>query len=233
MKKILIVEDEPSMRMGLSDNLEFEGYEVAVASDGLEGMNRILRESFDLVVLDVMLPSMTGFEVCKTVRKKGNQTPIILLTAKGEEIDKVRGLELGADDYITKPFSLRELLARIKAVLRRQGSSGNNQSSNPVDNTIEIGRLQVLLDAYEAYTENEPVKMSHKEFEILRYLWEHARQTVSRYDLLENIWGYEDDQPTTRTVDNFIVKLRQKIESNPNDPRYIITVHGVGYKLVP
>lgn len=233
MKKILIVEDEPSMRMGLSDNLEFEGYEVAATSDGLEGMNRILHESFDLVVLDVMLPSMTGFEVCKTVRKKGNQTPIILLTAKGEEIDKVRGLELGADDYITKPFSLRELLARIKAVLRRQNSLADNRSDNLPDNTIEIGRLQVLLDAYEAYAENEPVKMSHKEFEILRYLWEHARQTVSRYDLLENIWGYEDSQPTTRTVDNFIVKLRQKIESNPNDPRYIITVHGVGYKLVP
>ncbi|MEM8966914.1 MAG: response regulator transcription factor [Bacteroidota bacterium] len=232
MKRILVVEDEPSMQMGLSDNLEFEGYEVAVSSDGQEGLDRILNESFDLVVLDVMLPSMSGFEVCKTVRKKGDSTPIILLTAKGEELDKVRGLELGADDYITKPFSLRELLARIKAVLRRNNPSPSQKSSSK-NNIIEVGRLKVLTDAYEAFTDEEPIKMSHKEFEIIRYLWEHARQTVSRYDLLENIWGYEEDQPTTRTVDNFIVKLRQKIETNPNDPRHILTVHGVGYKLIP
>lgn len=232
MKRILVVEDEPSMQMGLSDNLEFEGYEVAVSSDGQEGLDRILNESFDLVVLDVMLPSMSGFEVCKTVRKKGDSTPIILLTAKGEELDKVRGLELGADDYITKPFSLRELLARIKAVLRRNNPSPSQKTSSK-NNIIEVGRLKVLTDAYEAFTDEEPIKMSHKEFEIIRYLWEHARQTVSRYDLLENIWGYEEDQPTTRTVDNFIVKLRQKIETNPNDPRHILTVHGVGYKLIP
>ncbi|MEM9673672.1 MAG: response regulator transcription factor [Bacteroidota bacterium] len=233
MKKILIVEDEPSMRMGLSDNLEFEGYEVASVGDGKAGMEKILSDSFDLVVLDVMLPTMTGFEVCKSVRKKGNNTPIILLTAKGEEIDKVRGLELGADDYITKPFSLRELMARIKAVLRRQGRSSHSANSVLAANVIEIGRLRVHLDAYEGFSDDQPVKMSHKEFEIIRYLWEHARQTVSRYDLLENIWGYEDDQPTTRTVDNFMVKLRQKIEPNPNDPRHILTVHGVGYKLIP
>lgn len=233
MKKILIVEDEPSMRMGLSDNLEFEGYEVSSSSDGQAGLQLILNNSFDLVVLDVMLPSMTGFEICKTVRKKGNSTPIILLTARGEEIDKVLGLELGADDYITKPFSLRELLARIKAVLRRQSVTIDNQAPGISSNTIEIGRLKVLPDAYEAFSDEKSIKMSHKEFEIIRYLWEHARQPVSRYDLLENIWGYEDDQPTTRTVDNFIVKLRQKIESNPNDPRHILTVHGVGYKLIP
>ncbi|WKN43180.1 response regulator transcription factor [Tunicatimonas pelagia] len=233
MKKILIVEDEPSMRMGLGDNLEFEGYEVATSSDGQEGLQRILNESFDLVILDVMLPSMSGFEICKATRKKGNNTPIILLTAKGEEIDKVRGLELGADDYITKPFSLRELLARIKAVLRRQPTASVPPSLSAKSNIIELGRLKIFLDAYEAFSDDEPVKMSHKEFEIIRYLWDHARQPVSRYDLLENIWGYEDDQPTTRTVDNFIVKLRQKIETNPNDPRHILTIHGVGYKLIP
>jgi len=233
MKRILIVEDEPSMRLGLSDNLEFEGYEVDSASDGKEGMDKILSGSFDLVVLDVMLPTMTGFEVCKSVRKQGNNTPIILLTAKGEEIDKVRGLELGADDYITKPFSLRELMARIKAVLRRQGNLVKSSDSQSMGEVIEIGRLRVDLAAYEAFSDKESVKMSHKEFEIIRYLWEHARKTVSRYDLLENIWGYEDDQPTTRTVDNFIVKLRQKIETNPNAPRHILTVHGVGYKLIP
>nr|WKN36519.1 response regulator transcription factor [Tunicatimonas sp. TK19036] len=234
MKKILIVEDEPSMRMGLSDNLEFEGYEVVSTSDGGDALNKILHESYDLVVLDVMLPTMTGFDVCKQVRKKGNLTPIILLTAKGEEMDKVRGLELGADDYITKPFSLRELLARIKAVLRRHtsGITAPQPSDQPLS-TIEIGQLRVHLDAYEAYSNETPVKMSHKEFEIIRYLWEHARKTVSRYDLLENIWGYDEEQPTTRTVDNFIVKLRQKIEANPNEPRHILTVHGVGYKLIP
>ncbi|MGB3586731.1 MAG: response regulator transcription factor, partial [Tunicatimonas sp.] len=183
MKKILIVEDEPSMRMGLSDNLEFEGYEVSSSSDGQAGLQLILNNSFDLVVLDVMLPSMTGFEICKTVRKKGNSTPIILLTARGEEIDKVLGLELGADDYITKPFSLRELLARIKAVLRRQSVTIDNQAPGISSNTIEIGRLKVLPDAYEAFSDEKSIKMSHKEFEIIRYLWEHARQPVSRYDL--------------------------------------------------
>lgn len=233
MKRILIVEDEPSMRLGLSDNLEFEGYEVDSVGDGKEGMDKILSESYNLVVLDVMLPTMTGFEVCRSVRKKGNNTPIILLTAKGEEIDKVRGLELGADDYITKPFSLRELMARIKAVLRRQGNLDNISATQLSIEIIVIGCLRVNLAAYEAFNDDDPVKMSHKEFEIIRYLWEHARQTVSRYDLLENIWGYEDEQPTTRTVDNFIVKLRQKIEVNPNEPRHILTVHGVGYKLIP
>ncbi|MEQ9440195.1 MAG: response regulator transcription factor [Cyclobacteriaceae bacterium] len=231
MKKILIVEDEPSMRMGLSDNLEFEGYTVESTGDGQDALAKILQQAYDLVVLDVMLPSLTGFEVCKQARKKGNRTPIILLTARGEEMDKVRGLELGADDYITKPFSLRELLARIKAVLRRE--TPNPTPTSPGVSAFQIGRLRILPDAYEAFSGNETVKMSHKEFEIIRYLWEHARQTISRYELLENIWGYEEDQPTTRTVDNFIVKLRQKIEPNPNDPRHILTVHGVGYKLIP
>jgi len=226
MKRILIVEDEPNMRLGLKDNLEFEGYEVSIATDGQKGLDQILGTNFDLVLLDVMLPEMSGFDVCKEAREKGVQTPIILLTAKGEEIDKVLGLELGADDYITKPFGLRELLARIKAVLRR----GQNNNSTESAETV-IGKMIVNFAAYSASVGEQPVKMSHKEFEILKYLWEHRNDTVSRYQLLEDIWGY-NEQPTTRTVDNFILKLRQKIEANPEEPQIILTVHGVGYKLL-
>ena len=225
MKQILIVEDEPNMRLGLKDNLEFEGYQVSIATDGKKGLDEISNKSYDLVLLDVMLPELSGFDVCKIARERGIKTPIILLTAKGEEIDKVLGLELGADDYITKPFGLRELLARIKAVLRR----GPDNKSNPTE--ASIGKMQVNFSSYTATIDQEPVKMSHKEFEILKYLWEHRNDTVSRYQLLEDIWGYHE-QPTTRTVDNFILKLRQKVEQNPEDPQIILTVHGVGYKLL-
>lgn len=227
MPKILIVEDEPSMRMGLQDNLEFEGYETDTAEEGDTGLKMIMENRYDLVLLDVMLPNLSGFDICKTVRRKGVNTPIILLTAKGEEIDKVLGLELGADDYITKPFSLRELLARIKAILRR----GENINPAKTGNDIEIGRLQVNFSSYTAAEESTPVQMSYKEFEILNYLWKNRNRTVSRDDLLTNIWGY-DENPTTRTVDNFILKLRQKIEKDYNHPQIIITVHGIGYKLI-
>ena len=225
MKKILIVEDEPNMRLGLKDNLEFEGYQVQLATDGKKGLDAIVDNPYDLVLLDVMLPELSGFDVCKLARERGVSTPIILLTAKGEEIDKVLGLELGADDYSTKPFGLRELLARIKAVLRR----GNSNSTQPKE--VSIGRMIVNFSSYVATTDQETVKMSHKEFEILKYLWENQNETVSRYQLLEDIWGY-DEQPTTRTVDNFILKLRQKIEQNSEDPQIILTVHGIGYKML-
>lgn len=228
MQRILIIEDEPSMRMGLEDNLDYEGYQVESVGDGKEGLQKITQAHYDLVLLDVMLPGMSGFDVCRQLRKSGNRVPIILLTAKGEEIDKVLGLELGADDYITKPFSLRELMARIKAVLRR----GSGAAEDGEGNSISIGKLSVDFSAYDARESGESIKMSHKEFEVLRYLYEHRQQTVSRFDLLDNIWGYEDEQPTTRTVDNFIVKLRQKIEQNPNEPHIILTVHGIGYKMI-
>lgn len=225
MIKILIVEDEPNMRLGLRDNLEFEGYKVEIAEDGEEALSKIRNNEYQLVLLDVMLPKKSGFDVCKTVRKDGNKVPIILLTAKGEEIDKVLGLELGADDYVTKPFSLRELLARIKAVLRRGGSETDESSE------VQIGNLKFDFAGYRAFIKNEQVQMSHKEFEILNYLWNKKNNTVSRDDLLSDIWGY-DEAPTTRTVDNFIVKLRHKIEKDPNHPQIILTVHGVGYKLI-
>ena len=226
MANILIVEDEPAMQLGLKDNLQFEGYNVTIASDGPSGLDKILSNQFDLVLLDVMLPNMSGFDVCKNARSKGIDTPIILLTARGEEIDKVVGLELGADDYMTKPFSVRELLARIKANLRRTGALSKK------DEAISLGKLTIQFDAYSvSSTEDNDIKLSHKEFEILKYLYENKNKVVSRYDLLEKIWGY-DEQPTTRTVDNFIARLRQKIEDDHNHPKVILTVHGIGYKLL-
>lgn len=233
MAKILVVEDEPNMQIGLKDNLEFEQFDVTIAKDGQEGLDIILSSSFDLIILDVMMPKMSGFDVCKAARKNGISTPIIFLTAKGEEIDKVLGLELGADDYITKPFSIRELVARVKAILRRveptQNSTGQYTSES---GPITIGALTVDFTHYTAQHVLEgEIKMSHKEYEVLNYLLQHKGEVVSRYQLLEDVWGY-DSQPTTRTVDNFILKLRQKIEENPNNPKYIITVHGAGYKVV-
>lgn len=227
MPKILICEDEPAMRMGLKDNLEFENYEVDTTEDGETGLNKILENQYDLIILDVMMPKMSGFDVCKSARKNGITTPIILLTAKGEEIDKVLGLELGADDYVTKPFSLRELLARIKAILRR----GELNTKTVEDKDILIGNLMVNFGTYQAKVKNKDVQMSHKEFEILHYLWKKKNATVSRDELLTEVWGFEET-PTTRTVDNFILKLRQKIEKDSNHPQFILTVHGVGYKLV-
>ncbi len=226
MNNILVVEDEKSMMMGLKDNLEFEGYQVDTAEDGESGYNMIRNNKYDLVLLDVMLPYISGFDICKKVRGEGVTTPIIFLTAKGEEIDKVLGLELGADDYLTKPFSLRELLARIKAILRR---SSVNEKNN--DQLLNIGKMEVNFSNYEASVSGEKIKMTHKEFELLHFLWDNRNKVVSRDEMLDTIWG-TDYIPSPRTIDNFILKLRQRIEENPNDPSHILTVHGVGYKLI-
>lgn len=224
---ILIVEDEPNMRLGLKDNLEFEGYSVDLAEDGADGLEKILKKTYDLIVMDVMMPRMSGLDACRKAREAGVEAPILLLTAKSEEVDKVIGLELGADDYVTKPFSLRELLARIKAILRR--AALRKEPTKTAD--TKIGRLTVNFDTYTSHDDQGQVRMSHKEYAILQYLIGRKNETVSRYDLLEKVWGYEES-PTTRTVDNFIVKLRQKVETDPNDPRIILTVHGTGYKLI-
>lgn len=226
MKKILIVDDEVNMVRGLKDNLEFEGYEVDTAMEGKSGFEKVVGGKYDLILLDVMLPEISGFDICRAARKKGVNTPIVLLTAKGEEIDKVLGLELGADDYITKPFSLRELLARIKAILRR---SPNHTEETDVD--LHIGNISVNFKNYTATSGNSEIKMSHKEFEILHYLVANNGKTVDRDDLMSKVWGIDYDI-TTRTVDNFILKLRQKIESDPNNPKIILTVHGIGYKMI-
>lgn len=225
---ILIVEDEPAMLSGLKDNLEFEGYQVDTAIEGESGLDKILHNNYHLVLLDVMLPNLSGFDICKQARADGIKTPIILLTAKGEEMDKVLGLEFGADDYITKPFGLRELLARIKAVLRRTTGSNHEKVESHI---TTIGNLKVNFNNYEAFIDEEQIKLSFKEFEILHYLWNKRNAIVSRDDILNDVWG-DDYQPTSRTIDNFILKLRSKIEMDPNRAKIILTVHGVGYKLI-
>lgn len=228
MKSILIIEDEISMANGLKDNLEFEGYQVETAPDGTTGLAKIREKLFDLVLLDVMLPGISGFEICKTARREGISTPIILLTAKGEEIDKVVGLELGADDYITKPFSLRELLARIRAILRRVPEADSRSGEG---RWVTIGKLQVHFDRFQAREGDHEVKLTHKEFQVLLYLYKHAGEAVNRDDLMSQVWGIDSDI-TTRTVDNFILKLRQKVEPDPNNPRVILTIHGSGYRMI-
>ena len=223
--RILIVEDEPNMVAGLRDNFEFEGYQVIAARDGVEGLERALSESPDLVVLDVMMPRMSGLDVCKQLKAKRPSLPIIMLTARGQEIDKVVGLELGADDYVTKPFSIRELLARVKAVLRRVHVVPKNQDR------YSFSDVEVDLRACRVTRHGKYLELSTKEFDLLKYFISHTGENISRDRLLEEVWGYERF-PTTRTVDAHIVHLRQKLEPTPEQPQFLLTVHGVGYRFV-
>ncbi len=225
MAKILIVEDEPNMVAGLRDNFEYEGYEVITAGDGVAGLDKALRESPHLVILDVMMPRMSGLDVCRQLKAKRPSIPIIMLTARGQEVDKVIGLELGADDYVTKPFSIRELLARVKAVLRRAPTVPQDQER------YSFGDVEVNLRSCQVSRGGKPVEFSAKEFELLKYFLCHTGEALSRDRLLEDVWGY-DRYPTTRTVDAHIVHLRQKLEPRPEEPRFILTVHGIGYKFV-
>ena len=225
MPKILIVEDEPDMVAGLRDNFEFEGYQVLSALDGVSGLERALADSPDLVILDVMMPRMSGLEVCKQLKSKRPAIPIIMLTARGQEVDKVVGLELGADDYITKPFSIRELLARVKAVLRRVGSLPRAKDS------YSFGDVEVNLQSCQVSRRGRSLDFSSKEFDLLKYFLSPPGEALTRDRLLEEVWGY-DKFPTTRTVDAHIVRLRQKLEPKPDDPRFFLTVHGTGYKFV-
>jgi DNA-binding response OmpR family regulator len=225
MARILLIEDEPAMQTGLRDNLEIEGYDVIVVGDGSRGLESMLDQSWDLVILDVMLPRKSGYDVLREARAKGVRTPVIMLTARGEEVDKVLGLELGADDYMTKPFSLRELLARVKAVLRR------TEGSASLEMKVTVGETDVDFSGYTATRGGVEVPMTPKEIEILKFLYEHRNHTVTRDQLLSEVWGY-DESVSTRTVDNFILRLRQKVEADPAHPRAILTIHGAGYKLV-
>jgi len=223
--KILIVEDEPNMVAGLRDNFEFEGFQVATALDGVEGLECALKDSPDLVILDVMMPRMSGLDVCKQLKAKRPSIPIIMLTARGQEVDKVVGLELGADDYVTKPFSIRELMARVKAVLRRVSPQA------PANETYRFSDVEVNIRSNEVRRGGRPVELSSKEFALLAYFVSHPAETLTRDRLLDAVWGYEN-YPNTRTVDTHIVHLRQKLEPNPEEPRFILTVHGSGYKFV-
>ncbi len=225
MTRILIVEDEPNMVAGLRDNFEFEGYDVITAPDGVAGLERALNEAPDLVILDVMMPRMSGLDVCKQLKAKQPSVPIIMLTARGQEVDKVVGLELGADDYVTKPFSIRELLARVKAVLRRSKTAPKEQEK------YSFGEVEVNLKSCQVSRSGKELEFSSKEFELLKYFLFHPGEALSRDRLLEDVWGY-DRFPTTRTVDAHIVRLRQKVEPKPEEPRFILTVHGTGYKFV-
>jgi len=223
--RILIVEDEPDMVLGLKDNFEFEGYEVLTAPDGQAGLERARSEKPDLLILDIMLPKLSGLEVCKALRGEGYDAPIIMLTARGQEIDKVVGLELGADDYVTKPFSIRELLARVRAILRR-ADGGKRRLSRYRFSDVELD-----FEAYRAQKGAAPLELSPREFDLMRYLIERKGETVSRERLLEDVWGYES-YPSTRTVDTHIAKLRAKIGDSGSEPKHIITIHGVGYKFI-
>ena len=222
---VLIIEDDPALLRGLKDNSESQAYRVHLARDGREGLSAALANPPDLLLLDIMLPKVNGYEICRAIRAKQLEMPIIMLTAKGQEEDIVRGLELGADDYVTKPFSVRELMARVKAVLRRASSPA------PSPEIYKFSDVEVNIRSNEVRRAGNVIDLSAKEFALLAYFIAHPVETLSRDRLLDAVWGYEN-YPTTRTVDTHIVHLRQKLEPNPEEPRFILTVHGSGYKFV-
>jgi DNA-binding response OmpR family regulator len=224
MSRVLIVEDDPAILRGLADNLRFESHEVLTAMDGEVGYRLAREKRPDVVVLDLMLPRMSGYEVCRKLRADGVQTPILMLTARGEEADRILGLDLGADDYVTKPFSVRELLARIRAVLRRA------HPLKTMPDALQFGDVAVDFRKYEARKGDRIVDLTRKEFGILRLLAARAGEAVTRDDLLNEVWGYESS-PTTRTVDTHVASLRGKLGDDPEKPR-LQTVHGVGYRWV-
>ena len=226
MKKILIIEDDPAISKGISIGIAEENFKAECIYNGSEGYNAAINNSFDLIILDLILPGMSGIEICKKLRAAGNYTPIVILTSKNDEIDKVVGLEIGADDYLTKPFSLRELIARIKAVLRRSEGSVTQSS-----NKYNFGNISVDIVAQDVYKGDEKIKLSVTEFKLLLYFMNKEENVVSRDELLDEVWGY-DSYPTTRTVDNYILSLRKKLEDDPSEPKHFLTVPKGGYKFV-
>ena len=224
MKRILLIEDEPGLVLTLTDRLTGEGYAVASATDGESGLERGTREAYDLLILDVMLPGLGGFDVCKELRRRGIATPILMLTARGQVVDKVVGLKLGADDYVTKPFEMAELVARVEAHLRRASASPHRADG------YAFGDVRIDFRRAEALRGGQPVELSAREFQLLRYFVEHRGATLSREELLNQVWGY-NAMPSTRTVDVHVAWLRQKVEPNPRHPQFILTIHGMGYKF--
>jgi DNA-binding response OmpR family regulator len=225
MTRILVVEDDAAILRGLADNLRAEAYEVGTASDGEAAWALLEEIGFDLVILDLMLPKLSGYEVCKRIRAKGMDVAVLMLTARGTEADRVLGLDMGADDYVTKPFSIRELLARVRALLRR----GRPNGTLPDD--LAFGDVLVDFRSHEATKAGEALRLTRKELGALRFLAAHRGEVVRREQLLKDVWQYKR-LPTTRTVDNHIASLRSKIEDDPGSPVHLLTVHGVGYKLV-
>jgi DNA-binding response OmpR family regulator len=227
MNRILVIEDDRAILRGLVDNLEYESYQVSSATDGAEGYRIIREQKPDLIILDLMLPRMSGYELCRKVRAEGDATPILMLTARGEETDRVLGLDLGADDYVTKPFSVPELMARVRALLRR----AQTPRTGPLPDELRFDDVVIDFKSYEARKGHQELKLSRKEFGVLRLLAVRMGEVVTRDELLNEVWGY-DQYPTTRTVDNHIASLRAKLEDDPADPRHLLTMHGIGYKLV-
>jgi two-component system, OmpR family, alkaline phosphatase synthesis response regulator PhoP len=223
--RILLGEDDPGLRLTLTHRLDSEGYRVETAADGETGLARAAGDVFDLVILDVMLPRLNGFDVCRDLRRRGVATPVLMLTARGQVADRVVGLKLGADDYLTKPFEMAELLARVEARLR------THPASEPGHPIYRFAAVEVDLRGAEVHREGAPVALSAKEFQLLRYFITHRGATLSRNELLDEVWGYET-MPSTRTVDVHVAWLRRKLEPNPHHPQFILTVHGLGYKFV-
>ncbi len=223
--RVLVIEDEPEMRGMLSDNLEFEGYEVTTADSAEQALLELERFNFALLIVDVMLPGMSGIALCGTLRGRGSRVPIIMLTARSHESDRIRGLDSGADDYVSKPFSVRELLARVRAQVRRD--DWHSQTGEE----FSFGDVTVRLRQRLVMRKGRRIALSAREFELLRYLVAHRNEVVSREQLLRDVWGYHQ-LSVTRTVDNYIAKLRTQLEPRPHEPRYIVTVHGSGYQLL-
>jgi two-component system, OmpR family, alkaline phosphatase synthesis response regulator PhoP len=222
-RRVLLVEDEPGLRVTLGDRLQREGYEVAAAADGNEGLLRAVREPFDLVVLDLMLPGRNGLELCRELRRRGLDVPVLMLTARGQLADRVAGLKLGADDYLTKPFEMAELLARVESCLRRR--------PHAIASAYRFGAVEVDFRRAEVTRDGSPVALAAKEFLLLRYFVEHRGELLTRNELLDGVWGV-DSMPLTRTVDVHVAWLRKKVEPEPHHPRFIVTVHKLGYKFV-
>jgi two-component system alkaline phosphatase synthesis response regulator PhoP len=224
--RVLLVEDEAGLRLTLTDRLTSEGYAVETASDGAAGLASAASGAFDLIVLDVMLPRMNGFDVCRAARQRGVTTPILMLTARGQTVDKVVGLKLGADDYLTKPFETIELMARLEALLRRRPASPQQGGDG-----YRFGDVSVDFRKMEVTRGGQPIDLSAREFKLLRHFIAHRGATLSREALLTDVWGY-DEMPLTRTVDVHVAGLRQKVEANPKSPEFILTIHGLGYKFL-
>jgi DNA-binding response OmpR family regulator len=229
VSKVLVVEDDAKILKGLEDNLRFESYEVVAARDAESGYRSAKAEAPDLIILDVMLPGMSGHDLCRKLRSENVSTPILMLTARSQEYDRVLGLDLGADDYVTKPFSVMELMARVRALLRRTLRAGS-PAERALPERVEFGDVAVDFRRYEARRRGRAVALARKEFAVLRHLAAHCGEVVTRSALLDQVWGYEQF-PTTRTVDNHIALLRSKLEQDPANPKHLLTVHGVGYKF--
>jgi len=225
-EKILIIEDEEDLVKGLKLNFVDEGYEVDCAYDGDEGFQKAMKENPDLIILDLMLPNKNGLDICKELRQNKIHTPIIMLTAKSEEIDKVVGLEIGADDYLSKPFSIRELIARVKVQLRRE-----KRDRKEIPKILQLENYKIDFSHFKVIKNNTEIDLTSLEANILKFLYSRNGEVVTRYELLEKIWGY-DVYPTTRTIDNHILKLRKKIEEDPNHPTHLLTVYGEGYRFI-